>query len=139
VEVEQQLPMLRDEEVTSFVASIGTRLVQSIPEELRHSEFQYSFQVVNVREINAFALPGGPMYVNRGMIAAAHSQGEVAGVMAHELSHVALRHGTAQATKATKPGRTHRGVCDPARRRESLLRARGRSARQFFGVRGGLP
>jgi hypothetical protein len=102
VEVEQQLPMLREEAVTSFVASIGKRLVQSIPEEFRHSEFQYSFQVVNVREINAFALPGGPMYVNRGMIAAAHSQGEVAGVMAHELSHVALRHGTAQATKATK-------------------------------------
>ncbi len=55
-----------------------------------------------MREINAFALPGGPMYVNRGMIAQAHTQGEVAGVMAHELSHVALRHGTAQATKATK-------------------------------------
>ncbi len=53
-------------------------------------------------EINAFALPGGPMYINRGMIEAAHTQGEVAGVMAHELSHVALRHGTAQATKATK-------------------------------------
>ena len=102
VEVEQQLPMLRDEAVTSFMASIETRLVRSIPETLRHPEFQYSFQVVNVREINAFALPGGPMYVNRGMIAAAHSQGEVAGVMAHELSHVALRHGTAQATKATK-------------------------------------
>ena len=102
VEVEQQLPILHDEAVASFVSSIGNRLVRSIPEELRHSEFQYTFQVVNVREINAFALPGGPMYINRGMIAAAHTQGEVAGVMAHELSHVALRHGTAQATKATK-------------------------------------
>ena len=102
VEVEQQLPMLRDEEVTSLVTSIGRRLVESIPQELRHSEFRYSFQVVNVREINAFALPGGPMYVNRGMIEAAHTEGEVAGVMAHELSHVALRHGTAQAGKATK-------------------------------------
>ena len=101
-EVEQQLPMLRDEEVTSLLASIGQRLVESIPQELRHSEFRYSFQVVNVREINAFALPGGPMFVNRGMIEAAHTEGEVAGVMAHELSHVALRHGTAQATKATK-------------------------------------
>ena len=101
-EVEQQLPILRDEEVTSSVASIGRRLVESIPQELRHPEFRYSFQVVNVREINAFALPGGPMYVNRGMIEAAHTEGEVAGVMAHELSHVALRHGTAQATKATK-------------------------------------
>ena len=58
--------------------------------------------MINVREINAFALPGGPMFVNRGMIEAAKSEGEVAGVMAHELSHVVLRHGTAQASKATK-------------------------------------
>jgi len=101
VEVEQQLPMLRDEAVESFVASIGRRLVQALPQEFRHPEFHYSFQVVNVRDINAFALPGGPMYVNRGMIAAADTQGEVASVIAHELSHVALRHGTAQATKAT--------------------------------------
>src|SRR6202011_4645571 len=84
------------------VAALGQRLVDAIPQELRHSEFRYSFQVVNVREINAFALPGGPMYLNRGMIEAAHTEGEAAGVMAHELSHVALRHGTAQATKATK-------------------------------------
>jgi len=56
---------------------------------------------VNVREINAFALPGGPMFVNRGMIQTARTEGEIAGVMAHELSHVVLRHGTAQATKAT--------------------------------------
>ena len=55
-----------------------------------------------MQEINAFALPGGPMFVNRGMIEAAHTDGEVAGVMAHELSHVLLRHGTAQASKATK-------------------------------------
>ena len=101
-QVEQQLPLLRDEDVTSSVASIGRRLVDAIPLELRHPEFRYSFQVVNVRDINAFALPGGPMYVNRGMIQVAHAEGEVAGVMAHELSHVALRHGTAQATKATK-------------------------------------
>ncbi len=102
VEVEQQLPMLRDEEVTSSVASIGRRLVESLPQEVEHAEFRYSFKVVNAREINAFALPGGPMYLNRGMIEAAHTEGEVASVMAHELSHVALRHGTAQATKATK-------------------------------------
>jgi predicted Zn-dependent protease len=53
-----------------------------------------------VRDINAFALPGGPMFINRGMIDSAHSEGEVVGVMAHELSHVLLRHGTANATKA---------------------------------------
>lgn len=101
-EVDQQLPMLREAEVTSFMAAVGRRLVDAIPQDLQHPEFRYSFKVVNVREINAFALPGGPMYVNRGMIAAARTEGEVAGVMAHELSHVALRHGTAQATKATK-------------------------------------
>ena len=62
----------------------------------------FTFKPVNVREINAFALPGGPMYVNRGMIEAAKTEGEVVGVMAHELSHVVLRHGTAQASQATK-------------------------------------
>ena len=102
VDVEQHLPLLHDEDVTPWVAAIGRRLVESIPQELRHPEFRYAFQVVNVREINAFALPGGPLYLNRGMIAAAHTEGEVASVIAHELSHVALRHGTAQATKATK-------------------------------------
>jgi predicted Zn-dependent protease len=56
--------------------------------------------VVNARDINAFALPGGPMFVNRGMVEAARNEGEMAGVMAHELSHVLLRHGTAQATEA---------------------------------------
>ena len=98
----QQLPVMRDEEVTSFVEGVGRRLAAAIPAELRHPEFQYTFEVVNVREINAFALPGGPMFVNRGMIEAAHTEGEVAGVMAHELSHVVLRHGTAQASKAAK-------------------------------------
>lgn len=100
-QVEQQLPLLKDDNVTSYVSDIGQRLVEAIPAELQHPEFHYTFKVVNVKEINAFALPGGPMYVNRGMIEAAKTEGEVAGVVAHELSHVALRHGTAQATKAT--------------------------------------
>src|SRR6185436_15627203 len=91
------------DEVTSYVEDIGRRLVAAIPAEFRHPEFRYSFDVVNVREINAFALPGGPMFVNRGMIEAAHTEGEVVGVMAHEMSHVLLRHGTAQATKANSP------------------------------------
>src|SRR5947208_7550623 len=101
-EARQQLPVMRDDEVTSYVEDIGRRLVAAIPSELQHPEFRYTFDVVNVREINAFALPGGPMFVNRGMIQAAQTEGEVAGVMAHELSHVVLRHGTAQASKATK-------------------------------------
>jgi hypothetical protein len=101
-EARQQLPVIRDDNVTSYVEDIGRRLSGAIAPALRHPEFRYTFEVVNVREINAFALPGGPMFVNRGMIEAANSEGEVAGVMAHELSHVILRHGTAQASKATK-------------------------------------
>src|SRR5215468_7187865 len=101
-QAEQQFPLLRDSEVQSYVESVGQRLVAAIPPEFQHPEFRYYFKVINASDINAFALPGGPMYVNRGMIQAAKTEGEMAGVMAHELSHVALRHGTAQATKAEK-------------------------------------
>jgi hypothetical protein len=101
-QAERQLPLLRDEEVSTYVERLGDRLVDAIPPNLQHPEFRYSFKVVDVKEINAFALPGGPMYVNRGMLTAAHTEGEIAGVMAHELAHVALRHGTAQASKAQK-------------------------------------
>ena len=101
-EAEQQFPLLRDETIGSYIERVGQRLVSAIPSEFQHPEFRYYFKVVNASDINAFALPGGPMYVNRGMIEAANNEGEMAGVMCHELSHVALRHGTAQATKAQK-------------------------------------
>jgi Zn-dependent protease with chaperone function len=98
-EVRKELPLLNDDRVDGWVEDIGATLVRAIPAEFQHSEFRYTFDVINQKEINAFALPGGPMFLNRGMIEAAKSEGEVAGVMAHEISHVALRHGTAQATK----------------------------------------
>src|ERR1043165_2440984 len=101
-EAEQQFPLLRDSQVQSYVERVGQRLVAAIPPEFQHPEFRYSFKVINASDINAFALPGGPMYVNRGMIQMSRTEGEMAGVMAHEISHVALRHGTAQATKAQK-------------------------------------
>ena len=100
-QVEQEMPVMRDEQVTGYLNGIGRRLAESIPAEFRHPEFRYTFTGVNLKEINAFALPGGPMYIQRGMIEKAKNEGEVAGVMAHEVSHVALRHGTAQQTKAT--------------------------------------
>jgi len=103
-EVEKELPMLHDDAVTSYVQDVGARLVAAIPSAVEHPEFRYTFTVVDVKDINAFALPGGPMYVHRGIIEAARNEGELAGVMAHEMSHVALRHGTAQATKATTLG-----------------------------------
>jgi beta-barrel assembly-enhancing protease len=101
-EVVKEMPMLNDRRLEDYVETIGQRLTAAIPAEFQRSEFRYTFDVVNQKEINAFALPGGPMFLNRGMIEAANAEGEVAGVMAHEISHVALRHGTAQATKGQK-------------------------------------
>ncbi len=101
-QVEQQFPILNDAQAQRYVESVGERLVAAIPAQFQQSAFRYSFKVVNARDINAFALPGGPMYVNRGMIEAAKNEGEMAGVMAHEISHVALRHATAQATETQK-------------------------------------
>lgn len=98
-EVEQQMPILNDYRATNYVQDIGRRLVNAIPREFQHREFRYTFKIVNASDINAFALPGGPMYINRGMIEAAKNEGEMAGVMAHEISHVALRHATANASK----------------------------------------
>ena len=98
----RQLPMLHDGPTNALVDRIGSRLVAAIPARYRHPGFRYSFDVVDRREINAFALPGGPMFVNRGMLQAARTDDEVAGVMAHELAHVVLRHGTLQASKAQK-------------------------------------
>ena len=100
-QVRQQMPVMHDDAVNGYLADIGDRLVAAIPAEFQHREFRYTFTGVNLKEINAFALPGGPMFVFRGMMDKAHTEGEIAGVMAHELSHVALRHGTAQETKAT--------------------------------------
>jgi predicted Zn-dependent protease len=102
VELRQEVPIVRDRRTTNLVQRIGDRLVAAIPARLRHSQFRYTFQVVDRREINAFSLPGGPVYVNRGMLDAARNEGEVAGVIAHEISHIALRHATAQATKGQK-------------------------------------
>jgi hypothetical protein len=101
-EVRKELPLLNDDRVDDYVEDVGRRLVEAIPSEFRHDGFRYTFDVVNQKEINAFALPGGPMFLHRGMIEAAKTEAEMAGVMAHEISHVALRHGTAQATSGQK-------------------------------------
>ena len=99
-EVRKQYPIITDDEIDGYLSRLGNRLVANAPPEFRHPQFRYSFTPVNLKDINAFALPGGPMFVNRGMIEAARGEGEVAGVMAHELAHVLLRHGTANATRA---------------------------------------
>jgi predicted Zn-dependent protease len=95
--VEQQLPLLRDERVDNYLDALGKRLAVHAP----GYKYPYQYRAVNDEAINAFALPGGFIYINRGVIEAADNEAQLAGVMAHETSHVALRHGTAQATKAS--------------------------------------
>jgi len=95
-EVTRQLPLVRDERTTRYVQRLGDKLAANAP----GYHFTYRFYVVASPEVNAFALPGGYVFVNAGAIAAARDEGELAGVLAHEIAHVALRHGTNQASKA---------------------------------------
>ncbi len=88
----QQLSTYTDARVTR----IGKRLAAVAP----GTRFPYEFRVVNSSQINAFALPGGFVYINRGTLNAARSEDEIAAVLAHEIAHVSLRHGTNQASKA---------------------------------------
>ena len=95
-QVPKQLPVLPDSDpVARYVQRLGAELAGHAPGE----KWPYNFHVVNQKEINAFALPGGPVYVNVGTIQAADNEAELAGVMAHEISHVVQRHGTRAATK----------------------------------------
>ncbi len=105
-EFREQNPMLEDVELEAHVNSIGKRLVDAlprvIPEEFMHPEFEYSFDIVDKDDIQAYALPGGSMFLHVGMLDEAPTEGGIAGIMAHEISHVALRHGTAGATRGEK-------------------------------------
>ena len=96
-DAEKQLALITDPDVTAYVAALGQQLVAAAPNEYK---FPFTFKVVNDRSINAFALPGGPVYVHRGAIEAADNEAQIAGVISHEIGHVILRHGTNQATKA---------------------------------------
>ena len=96
-DAERQLPMLNDSRVDNYPTKLGQRLTAQAP----GPEFPYTFKAVNDHAVNAFALPGGPVYINRGIIETADTEAQLAGVMAHEASHVALRHGTNQASKAS--------------------------------------
>ena len=94
-QVEREMEVVQNPEIESWLNQIGQRLAKT-PQS---NAYPYYFKLVNEDSINAFALPGGPMYVHTGLIKAATNEGEVAGVLAHEMSHVALRHGAAQLGK----------------------------------------
>lgn len=95
-EVARQLPLLPESSpITKYVQKLGHELAAHAPGE----KWPYSFRVINQKEINAFALPGGPIFINLGTIQAADNEAELAGVLAHEISHVVQRHGTRAASK----------------------------------------
>jgi beta-barrel assembly-enhancing protease len=96
VAFEKRLPLLSDADVNEYINRLGRALVARAPGE----RYPYSFKTANVSEVSAFAFPGGPIYITRGTIEAARSEGELAGALAHEIAHVALRHGAGQASKA---------------------------------------
>ena len=96
-ELRRQVPLLTDQtRISGYVGELGHRLVDGLPQELPHSGFHFSFEVVNRNDLATVALPGGAIFITRGMIDAAASEAELAGLLAHELSHVVLRHATAQ-------------------------------------------
>jgi hypothetical protein len=95
-DAEKQLAMLNDRRVNDYLNRLGRRLAGKAPGE----KYPYQFKAVNDDGINAFALPGGFLYINRGTIEAADNEAQLAGVIGHEIAHVALRHGTNQASKA---------------------------------------
>ncbi len=88
-EIESEVTIIKDPQIQNYINKIGQYLVQSS----RRPDIAYQFKVVDTDEINAFALPGGFIYINRGLIVEAESESELAGVIAHEIGHVAARHG----------------------------------------------
>jgi len=115
-EVYQQMPVLPDSSpVTQYVQQLGKKLELVIPQQ---NSWPYQFHVIQQKEINAFAVPGGPIFINVGTITAADNEAELAGVMAHEMSHVYMQHSAKQMQKNTLP---------------SILAAGGEILGQIFG------
>jgi beta-barrel assembly-enhancing protease len=117
----KKLPLCNKPDVDAYLAQLGKRLAAKLPDN--PGQYPWEFHCVDDKAINAFALPGGYVFVNRGAIESSDNEAQLAGVMAHELSHVALRHGTNQATKA----QVTQGILGVA---GGIL---GGSARQFRG------
>lgn len=95
-QIEKELVLVQDRELNDYIQRIGNRLIRGEGA----GNYPYTFKVVQDDAINAFALPGGPTYINTGLILAADNEAMLAGVMGHEIAHVALRHGTNQVSRA---------------------------------------
>lgn len=97
-QVERELPMVTDPEISSYLTTFGTSLARTSDDR----NLDWKFRVVDAEEVNAFALPGGFVYVNRGLIDRASTASELAGVLGHEIAHVTLRHSAERLEKAQK-------------------------------------
>ena len=95
-QISAQLPMLQDATINAYVNSLG----RSIANTTSRADLNWQFGVVNTQVINAFALPGGYIYVNRGVLSRASNESELAGVLSHEIEHVVRRHSVKQMEKA---------------------------------------
>lgn len=94
-EIRKQTPEVRDAAVRQYVSRLGAQLATHASGEA----YPYTFSTADYRELNAFALPGGPVWIYRGVLTASGSESQIAGVLAHEIAHVALRHSAQQITK----------------------------------------
>ena len=97
-EIDRTYPLLTDPRVLRYIKDLGRQLASLAPNN--NPAYVWTFRVINSPDINAFALPGGYIYVNRGAIEAAENEAQLAGVLAHESGHVVMRHGTHQASEA---------------------------------------
>ena len=96
-QVNAQLPMVNDAQIQNYVNNLGNRIARLTS---RGNELNWQFQVVNSSDVNAFALPGGYIYVNRGVIERSATMDELAGVLGHEIQHVVKRHTVRQMAQA---------------------------------------
>jgi hypothetical protein len=94
-EVDKTMPLVNDAELNRYIQNLGARLVAVAP----GPKYPYTFKIVNQKDINAFAVPGGPLHINLGTIQAADNEAQLAGVMAHEMGHVIMRHSTHMASQ----------------------------------------
>ncbi|MEQ1691184.1 MAG: M48 family metalloprotease, partial [Gemmatimonas sp.] len=127
VAAERQMALLGVPGADRYVNQIVERLRPCAP----GAKYPYAAKIVNAPDINAFALPGGPLYLNRGLIEATRSEAELAGVIAHEMAHIALRHGTTSASNAYL-GKTGLGLLG------GLVGKRGTTSANIISVVGGM-
>ena len=97
--IHDRLPLIIDLRLISYLKTLSSQLEKGIPPEFRYSDFKYTFYIIDFSGIAVFSIPGGAIYISRGAMIKARGEGELLGLMAHGMSHIALRHYTAKLPK----------------------------------------